>query len=64
MAEIVRIIKGPSEAAIRVADLLMRLDGPVGVEKQNPDCATICSAVVIIDGAYSQVLDIVTVQVA
>ena len=58
------IIQRTSKAAFGVADLLVRLDCAVGIEKQNPRRAAVCAPVVIEGCPYGQVIHAVAIEIA
>ena len=63
LAEQIAIIQDAGEAAFGVADLLMRLDRAVHVEKQHPQHTAVEAAVVSQGCPHGQVAHTVAVQV-
>ncbi len=63
-AEAVLIGEGAGESPRRRRDLLMSLDGAVGVEEEDPDRPTVHSAIVVEEGADRQIPDTVAVEIA
>ncbi len=63
-AEAIEVDQRPIEPALGVADLLVALDGAVGVHEKHPDRPAIRAAVVVIACTRDQVRDPIAVQVA
>ena len=62
-AEPIRIIQHAGEAALCVADLLVRLDGPVAIEKQYPHGTAAEAPVVIQCCPHGQVAHAVAIEI-
>jgi hypothetical protein len=63
-AKKVRIVQRPGEPAGGRADLLVSLDGPVTVQKEDPNGPLTGASIVVLRGRDRQILDGVPIEVA